>query len=140
MDFFSVIKAAADAAHVGGALISLPTNRWDKVSINGHKTATVTAHGIGFQNGMAWAYFTFTDDASGKVTTLWGEEDSHNHAIIYLADGPRDDSSRGTTQTNPRIAINPLLVFPEIKVSVHFKFDAGRAAHEDYRFDGRSWP
>ena len=140
MDFYGMIKAAADAAHLGGGLISLPANRWDKVSINGHQTATVTAHGIGFQNGMAWTYFTFRDDASGEVMTLWGEEDARSHATIYLADGERNDTNHGVKQNNSRISVNPLIVFPQIKVSVHFKFDAGAAEHEDYRFDGRSWP
>ena len=140
MDFFGMIKAAADQAHVGGLLISLPPNRWDKVSINGKKTATVTAHGIGFENGAAWTYFTFRDDADGAVTTLWGEEDSHSHAAISLADGARNDDNHGAAQDNPRIAVHPLIVFPEIKVSIHFKFGAGKDQPEDYRFDGRSWP
>ena len=140
MDFFETIKAASEAAHVGGALISLPPNRWDKVSINGRKTATVTAHGVGFQNGKAWTFFTFADDATSKETTLWGEEDSHSHATIYLANGPRDDSNHGAAQQNPRIAVHPLIVFPDIKVSVRFKFDAGQSQPEEYRFDGRSWP
>lgn len=48
MDLFQTIQHVVGAA--GGSIESLPANRWDKVSINGHKTATVTSHGVGLKD------------------------------------------------------------------------------------------
>ena len=125
MDFFDLIKHAVGPA--GGAFESLPPNRWDPVSFTpdrnqpGAKVGTVTAHGVGFANGVAWAYWTYDSTHDNQTHTVWATSTSAGQASVSVADGEHDHANRGNEKSNPRIAIHPIVIpFPNHNRRVGF--------------------
>lgn len=66
-----------------------------------------------------------------------------SHATVSLADGEHDDENKGTELPNPKIAIQPIFVFPQIKTSVRLISTAADKTRTEYRFEaetGRNSP
>lgn len=132
LDLFNEIKGLAGGLPAG-AFKSLPPDRWDHVSINGHQVAKVTAHTIGFDivHQVATVLWTFANlaDAS-KISTITATINASGHATITLD---------GISETAARIAARPIIQGFSLKFSIELIFDLA-GVRQAYRFDGRSFP
>ncbi|MCC6727782.1 MAG: hypothetical protein IT208_00410 [Chthonomonadales bacterium] len=144
MDVYRWIKETVEhATH------SLPPHRWDPVTINlrpkeGKRTSTkdpdnrVTAHDVGANLPVVWAYFTFLE--AGQPRTVRGELDAAKHARVYVRQGEHDPADKGQEKKNARIAVTTTYWNGKFRIIAKLSFDESNGDRVEYRFDGTMYP